>query len=55
MFKFGSSLIGLFIIFVWLVGVVFATGFWSTTFSILLPPYAWYLVVEYFMILYGIV
>ena len=33
----------------WLAGIVLATGAWSTTFSITVPPYAWYLVVEKIM------
>ena len=39
----------------WLAGVVLANGFWSTTVSIFLPPYAWYLVTERVMALWGIV
>lgn len=39
-------LAGLVVLIGWLAGIVFAHGFWSTTFAILMPPYAWYLVVE---------
>jgi hypothetical protein len=30
----------------WIAGIVLASGFWSATAAIFLPPYAWYLVVE---------
>ena len=33
----------------WIAGVVLANGFWSTVFSIFIPPWAWYLVVELLM------
>ena len=37
------------IIIPWLMGVVLAKGIWSTFFSIVFPPYAWYLATEYLM------
>jgi hypothetical protein len=40
-------------VLIWLSGIVVATGFWSTTFTIVIPPYAWYLSVEHFMRLLG--
>lgn len=30
----------------WVAGMVLAEGFWLTILAIILPPYAWYLVVE---------
>lgn len=50
-----KSLLSISIMFLWIVGIIFAVGGWSTFFSIVFPPYAWYLVVEHFMILYGII
>jgi len=42
-----AEIIGLAVLVVpWLAGIVFAAGFWSTAFSIILTPYAWFLVVE---------
>lgn len=36
-----------FIVFVvWIAGIVLAKGFWSTFFALILPFYAWYLVIE---------
>ena len=34
------------IIIPWLMGIVLAQGFWNVLFTIIFPPYAWYLVVE---------
>ena len=31
---------------IWFAGIVLASGFWSTFFSIFFPPWAWYIVVE---------
>lgn len=41
-----NTLARLFLILVWIAGVVLAKGFWSTVFAFLLPFWAWYLVVE---------
>lgn len=35
------------------MGVVIAKGFWSTTISIFIPPYAWYLVLEKALMMAG--
>ncbi len=43
------------IIFTWLLGIVIAKGITSTLFSIFVPPYAWYLVVEKVATVYGLV
>jgi hypothetical protein len=39
-------LIGILIWFSWLAGIAIAKGFWSTLFAVLVPLWAWYLVVE---------
>lgn len=31
----------------WVLGAVLAKGFWSTLFAVLLPPWGWYLIVEW--------
>lgn len=38
----------------WIVGVVLASGFWSTAFAIFVPFWAWYLVIERALLHYGI-
>ena len=40
---------GLFLIG-WIAGIVIAKGFWSTFFTIIMPLWAYYLVVEKFLI-----
>ena len=37
----------------WLMGIVISKGFWSCLFAIVIPPYAWYLVVEKVMLING--
>lgn len=37
----------------WLAGIVLANGFWSTAAAVCVPPYAWYLVVERWMVIAG--
>jgi hypothetical protein len=39
----------------WLMGVVLAKGFWYTVLAACIPFYSWYLVVERFMVLFGLV
>jgi hypothetical protein len=55
--RFISDLSGLltvvFIVTPWLAGIVLAKGFWSVTFSILFFPYAYYLVVEKVLTIWG--
>jgi hypothetical protein len=50
-----KTLVGLFLFFSWVAGVVIAEGFWSTLFSIIVPFWAYYLLVEKLLIVYGIV
>jgi len=35
------------IVFFWLLGIVIVKGAWATAAAIFLPPYAFYIVVEY--------
>lgn len=42
-----ASVASFVVIVSWLLGVVIAKGATSTLAAIFLPPYAWYLVVEY--------
>lgn len=47
-------LVGFVILMMWLAGVVLAKGGWAVAFSIIIPPYALYLVVERVMQLMGV-
>jgi len=40
------DLITLIAALMWVAGVVLAKGFWMTAFTVCIPFYAWYLVVE---------
>lgn len=42
------------VIVTWLIGTAIAQGFWQTIFAVLLPPYAWYLLVERAMKVWGL-
>jgi hypothetical protein len=46
--------VGLIILMMYLSGIVLAKGGWGVTFSIVIPPYALYLVVERVMQLMGV-
>ena len=50
-----KSLAQLFAFLVYVSGIVIANGFWSTVLAIFLPPWAWYLAVEKFLIYYQII
>jgi len=45
----GSSVLVIAIIASWITGIAIAKGFWATFFSIVIAPYAWYLVAEHFL------
>lgn len=47
--------VGLILLMMYLSGIVLAKGGWAVTFSIVIPPYALYLVVERVMQLMGVV
>lgn len=49
-----KRLVSLFLLTVWLAGIYFAHGFWSTFFAILFPIWSFYLVVERFLIWLGV-
>ena len=40
--------------FAWLAGIVLASGFWSTFIACVFPFWAWYLVVEKVLIVWGV-
>ena len=48
-------LLSIALVVVWIAGVVVATGFWSTTAAICIPPYAWYLLIERVMQVLGLI
>lgn len=45
----------IFMLTIWITGIVIAKGFWSTFFSIIFCPYSWYLVIEKFLIIQGLI
>lgn len=45
----------LFLIVMWISGVILAKGFWSTLFAFCIPFWAWYLVLELVMIHFGLI
>lgn len=47
-----KHLCSLILTIMWVAGIVIAKGFWSTFFAIVLPLWAWYLVVEQAVIKY---
>ena len=50
----GTVILLIFIIVFWLGGIVLAKSAWSTFFTIVFMPYAWYLMIEKIMILIGL-
>jgi len=48
-----GSMMQFVLLVIWLAGVVIAKGFISVTAAMVVPPYAWYLVVEKIMIVQG--
>jgi hypothetical protein len=48
-----DALMLLFIVLPWLAGIALAKGLVSTTATVLIPPYAWYLVVERALVAIG--
>lgn len=39
----------------WIAGIIISKGFWSTFFAVVFPFWSYYLVVERFLIHFGIV
>lgn len=50
----GGAIVLIALVAPWIMGFVLAKGFWSTFFCIF-PPYAFYLVAEKFMMVYGVI
>lgn len=50
-----KSIASLLAFVVWVAGIVLAKGFWSTFFAVIFPIWSWYLVVEHFLIHYGVI
>lgn len=50
-----DSIISLLILISWVVGIVIAKGFWSVFFAICFPPYAIYLTVEHYLIMFNLI
>lgn len=48
-------LYAIFMMFMWVSGIIIAKGFWSTFFAIFFFPYGWYLVIEKFLIVQGLI
>ena len=44
--NFVNMIFGVFVIFSWTSGVVYAQGFWSNLCAVFFPFWAWYLVIE---------
>ena len=53
--EFLATVLALFIMACWIGGIVIASGFWSTLFSIIMPVYSWYLLAERLMSIYGFI
>ena len=51
----GTNIGSVIMIAAWVGGWVLAEGFWLMAVSILFPPYAWYLVIEKFMVFCGMI
>ena len=49
-----NAIAKLFLIAIWVCGIVIAKGFWSTAIAFCLPFWAWYLVAERVLIAYGV-
>lgn len=50
-----NTIVTLLIVVMWLAGIVLSKGFWSCLIAVLIPPYAWYLVIEYIMQVKGLI
>ena len=45
-----KQLVELCLIILWVFGMVIAKGFWSIFFTIIIPPYSIYTVIEWFVL-----
>lgn len=46
---------GVFMLLLWIAGVVIAKGFWSTFFAVVVPFWGWYLSVEQFLLYFDVI
>jgi hypothetical protein len=47
-----KNFLSVFMLFIWMAGIVIAKGFWSTFFAVIIPMWSMYLLVEHIMIKY---
>jgi hypothetical protein len=47
-----KNFLSVFMLFIWMAGIVIAKGFWSTFFAVIIPMWSMYLLVEQIMIKY---
>ena len=47
-----KPLINFLLLVIWVGGIVIAKGFWSTFFAVVVPLWAWYMVIEQAVIKY---
>ncbi len=47
------DIVKLVLIILWITGIVLAKGFWSTLLAVVVAPWAWYISIEYVMLLNG--
>ena len=47
------QILDLILLILWLLGIVLAKGFWSTLTAVVIAPWAWYISIEYLMLLNG--
>ena len=45
---------GILFLLLWVAGVVLAKGFWLTVTAIFCPFYAWYLIIERLLVMFGV-
>lgn len=50
-----KAILSLFLLAAWVLGVVLANGFWSTLFAFIMPFWSWYLCVERFAMMAGVI
>jgi len=50
-----KAIIRLISLIVMITGIIITKGFWSVFFVIVFPPYAYYVVIEHFLKLYGLI
>lgn len=48
-------MVRLFLVTIWVFGVILAKGFWSTIIAFCIPFWAWYLSIEYVAKYFGLI